>query len=206
MAQTFHRGVAHSHRRRLSRSWRRCAGLFNRRAVPLVSAFAVVLLVTAAVLLTPRRYARVPDGSDLVIPYRSKAAVYRQNAAFVAPFPPGGGIGVANTSTRTVPAAVHSRSRRQEALEAEIEAYLASHGIRRERRTRVRFQIVSNVVDWKLCTTLGSAALAGLSIPVTGFNATYSHVRRFESYLNFVEREELHDEDIVVTMDSDIYW
>nr|CAJ2465824.1 unnamed protein product [Leishmania braziliensis] len=206
MAQTFHRGVAHSHRRRLSRSWRRCAGLFNGRAVPLVSAFAVALLVTAAVLLTPRNYAWILDGSDLVIPYRSKAAVYRQNAAFVAPFPRGGGIGVANTSTETVPAAVHSRSRRQEALEAEIEAYLASHGIRRERRTRVRFQIVSNVVDWNLCTTLGSAALAGFSIPVTGFNATYSHVRRFESYLNFIEREELHDEDIVVTMDSDVYW
>nr|CAJ2479839.1 unnamed protein product [Leishmania braziliensis] len=206
MAQMFHRGVAHSHRRRLSRLWRRCAGLFNRRAVPLVSAFAVVLLVTAAVLLTPRRYARVPDGSDLAIPYHSKAAVYRQNAAFVAPFPRGGGIGVASTATETVPAAVHSRSHRQEALEAEIEVYLANHGIRRERRTRVRFQIVSNVVDWKLCTTLGSAALAGFSIPVTGFNAAYSHVRRFERYLDFVEREELHDEDIVVIMDSDVYW
>ncbi|CAJ1992119.1 expression-site associated gene (ESAG3) [Leishmania donovani] len=178
----------------------------NRSSVPLAIALIVVLLVASTELLWPRRYARLPDGRNLSIPYRSEAAAYRKSAVFVGPLPRGSENVVAGTAGETVPVAVHGRSRRQKALEAEIEEYLESHGIHRERRTRVRFHTLSNFVDWRLCTTLGSAALAGFSVPVTGFNDTYSHIRRFERYLDFVEREGLHDEDIVVTLDSDVFW
>ncbi|GET91879.1 expression-site associated gene, putative [Leishmania tarentolae] len=172
----------------------------------LTAAFAVVLLLIVTMHLWPRRYARVLDGSNLSIPYRSKAAVYREHAVFAAPLPCGSETVAPSTAREAVPDAVHRRSRRQKALEAEIDAYLQSNGIHRERPTRVRFLILSSFVDWTLCTTLGSAALAGVSIPVTGLNDTYSHIGRFERYLEFVEHEGLHDDDIVVTLDSDVFW
>ncbi|KAG5493555.1 hypothetical protein JIQ42_01927 [Leishmania sp. Namibia] len=180
--------------------------LSHRSAMRCIITFTLLLLVVGAVCFWPRRYARIRDGRNLPIPYLSKPAAYRENAVFVGPLPRGSEIVVAGTAGDTVPDAVHSRSRRQEALELEIEAYLASHGIRRKRRTRVRFLILSNFVDWKLCTALGAAALAGISVPVTGFNETYSHIQRFKRYLDFVEQEGLHDEDIVVTLDSDVFW
>ncbi|KAG5469753.1 hypothetical protein CUR178_01892 [Leishmania enriettii] len=180
--------------------------LSHRSAMGYIVTFTLLLLVVGAVWFWPRRYARIRDGRNLLIPYLSKAAAYRENAVFVGPLPRGSEIVVAGTAEDTVPDAVHSRSRRQETLELEIEAYLASHGIRRKRRTRVRFVTLSNFVDWKLCTALGAAALAGISVPVAGFNETYSHIQRFERYLDFVEQEGLHDGDIVVTLDSDVFW
>ncbi|KAG5495092.1 hypothetical protein JKF63_02145 [Porcisia hertigi] len=176
------------------------------RTMLLTISLVVALVVLGTISIRPRRYARLLDGRNLCIPYRSKATVYREHAAFVAPRSRGQGLAVNGTEEKPIPDAVHSRIRRQKAMEADIDAYLVSHNISHKRPLRVRFQIFSNFVNWQLCTALGSAALGGIGIQVIGFDSAYSHLRRFEKYLDFVEEEGLSDEDIVVTMDSDVFW
>ncbi|KAK7199291.1 expression-site associated protein (ESAG3) [Novymonas esmeraldas] len=145
-----------------------------------------------------------PHIGPMKVPHPSTADAYRTAAKFVEPLPNGtadGGAGAAKSTSATA-----RRVQRQEAVERDIESYLREKGVHRERRTRVRFQITSNQIDKAMCRTLGSAALAGLSIPVTGFTTPYSHIKRFATYMDFIDREGLHDEDIVVTLDGDVYW
>jgi hypothetical protein len=149
----------------------------------------------------------VLDGHSLLIPYRSPAESYARQALYTAPLPAGkSDVELGKDDTLMVAEKVQRRANRQRALEDELNGYLRSDGVELERPIRVRFHILSNFVDWKLCTAVGAASLGGFSVPVTGFNATYSHIHRFDTYLDFVEREGLQDEDIVVTLDSDVFW
>ncbi|KPA76603.1 putative expression-site associated protein [Leptomonas pyrrhocoris] len=149
----------------------------------------------------------VLDGHTLTVPYRSHAYAYAAHALYIAPLPSGTSeVQLDGRNDPELVAKVQRRSNRQQALEDEVNGYLRSVGIERDRPVRVRFHILSNYVDWKLCTAVGAAALGGFSIPVTGFNASYSHIHRFNTYLDFVKQEGLRDEDIVVTLDSDVFW
>lgn len=172
---------------------------------------AVVLVLCLFVCMLIRLSANpthgVLDGSLLAIPYRSPAGAYAAHALYSAPLPTGSSEDhLAEKEGRGLAAKVRRRINRQKTLEDELNGYLRSVGVERDRPVRVRFHILSNFVDWKLCTALGAASLGGFSIPVTGFNKSYSHIHRFDTYLDFVKREGLRDEDIVVTLDSDVFW
>ncbi|KAK7196920.1 expression-site associated protein (ESAG3) [Novymonas esmeraldas] len=185
----------------------------ERRSLLVVSVLVILLVVTLFFTTSlpdvPAPDVKPPDVKSphiglMKVPYSSAAGAYRAAAKFVEPLPSGaadGGAGAAKPTPATA-----KRVQRQEAVEKEIESYLREKGVLRERRTRVRFRTSSNRFNKVLCRTVGSAALAGYSVPVTTVATPYTHIKRFTAYMDFVDREGLHDEDIVVTLDSDVYW
>ncbi|KAG5509033.1 hypothetical protein JKF63_06040 [Porcisia hertigi] len=94
-------------------------------------------------------------------------------------------------------------------LQKDINAYLAAHN-----RTddvnhppiRIHFITVTNRTGWSSCMVAASLALAGVKLRFLGVDVPYSHVWRFERYLDYIDQEGLRDEDIVVTLDTDVSW
>lgn len=173
----------------------------------LVFGLCLALLLFLLHLLVAEAGPGVRDGRGLQIPYSSHGEAYVKHALYAAALPAGtSDVVLDKTEDPTLVSKVQRRANRQRALENELNSFLRNLGIEYDRPLRVRFHILSNFVDWKLCTAVGAAALGGFSIPITGFNATYSHIHRFDTYLDFVKREGLQDEDIVITLDSDVFW
>nr|CCM13995.1 hypothetical protein, conserved [Leishmania guyanensis] len=94
-------------------------------------------------------------------------------------------------------------------LQASINAYLAQHnnteGVQLP-PVRIHFIAASNQTDWSFCMATASCALSGVELSVLGTETTYSHVWRFEQYLDYLDRAGVRDEDIVVTLDTDVAW
>ncbi|CBZ25017.1 conserved hypothetical protein [Leishmania mexicana MHOM/GT/2001/U1103] len=94
-------------------------------------------------------------------------------------------------------------------LQRNVNAYLSQHngtdGVTHP-PTRIHFIVASNQTDWSFCMVTASCALAGVRLSVLGADNTYSHVWRYKHYLDYLDREGLRDEDIVVTMDTDVAW
>nr|ABL96298.1 ESAG-like protein [Leishmania donovani] len=94
-------------------------------------------------------------------------------------------------------------------LERRVNAYLAQHngtdGVT-HLPIRIHFLVVSNQTDWSFCMVTASCALAGVRLRVLGIDSNYSHVWRYEHYLDYLDREGLRDEDIVVALDTDVAW
>ncbi|KAG5509182.1 hypothetical protein GH5_06261 [Leishmania sp. Ghana 2012 LV757] len=94
-------------------------------------------------------------------------------------------------------------------LENRVNEYLAEHNGTDGRQllpARIHFIVVTNQTGWSFCMVAASCALAGVRLSVLGVDTPYSHVWRFEKYLDYLEREGLRDEDIVITLDTDVAW
>ncbi|KAG5482781.1 hypothetical protein LSCM1_06811 [Leishmania martiniquensis] len=116
------------------------------------------------------------------------------------------------TLGRIEPLPQHNSSERRDRnvnLERSVNEYLAQHngtdGVQLL-PVRIHFIVVSTHTNWMFCMAAASCALADIRPSFLGVDTPYSHVLRYEKYLDYLERERLRDEDVVVTLDTDVSW